>query len=419
MNINSLITEWTYRLTKGYPDSESDYQELDRVLTEMTDLSETERMAIIRKAKGLSEQEDDESQDILDTNEESIRTTLNNIGLPNDIITQVMSIYSQLSNNEQTEFNKNFRKHSIESYVNSGWKAFKEFFLVNVGGARGGMGNGEISILLGVKESMPGGTAQHDIVMPAGEWEVKELKSGKFDPAKAGLSSKYALTSKIKDFYKDIVVPVSQIGDPYQSLKHLVNPESAEDLKKLIRIFETRFESVIDPDKLASFEWKKSAMHNWYEGFKELHDVFYKTNLDTTVKDTRLTVNADGKQKSYWISDEDVEEIELSAGEDTAADVYVGDLVDDINSNIVIWFKRVERHEFIKNPQNFLFDLNTGKNTFFNSILGLIWYNYRNPQPHIGLAEDFAIDVVSQGRYRFVQKNIPSSQGYEYIQGQG
>jgi hypothetical protein len=419
MNINSLITEWTYRLTKGYPDSESDYQELDRVLNEMTDLSETERMAIIRKAKGLSEQEDDESQDILDTNEESIRTTLNNIGLPNDIITQVMSIYSQLSNNEQTEFNKNFRKHSIESYVNSGWKAFKEFFLVNVGGARGGMGNGEISILLGVKESMPGGTAQHDIVMPAGEWEVKELKSGKFDPAKAGLSSKYALTSKIKDFYKDIVVPVSQIGDPYQSLKHLVNPESAEDLKKLIRIFETRFESVIDPDKLASFEWKKSAMHNWYEGFKELHDVFYKTNLDTTVKDTRLTVNADGKQKSYWISDEDVEEIELSAGEDTAADVYVGDLVDDINSNIVIWFKRVERHEFIKSPQNFLFDLNTGKNTFFNSILGLIWYNYRNPQPHIGLAEDFAIDVVSQGRYRFVQKNIPSSQGYEYIQGQG
>ena len=413
MNINSLITEWTYRLPKGYPDSESDYQELDRVLIEMTDLSETERMAIIRKAKGLSEQEDESN--ILDV--ESVLTS--KLKLPAPVVDQIMAVYTNLNNDDRVLFDNNFRKHSIDSFVAEGWKAFKEFFLVNVGGARGGMGNGEISILLGVKESMPGGTAQHDIVMPAGEWEVKELKSGKFDPAKAGLSSKYALTSKIKDFYKDIVVPVSQIGDPYQSLKHLVNPESAEDLKKLIRIFETRFETVIDPDKLASFEWKKSAMHNWYEGFKELHDVFYKTNLDTTVKDTRLTVNTDGKQKSYWISDEDVEEIELSAGEDTAADVFVGDPVDDVNSNIVIWFKRVERHEFIKNPQNFLFDLNTVKNTFFNSILGLIWYNYRNPQPHIGLAEDFAIDVVSQGRYRFVQKNIPSSQGYEYIQGQG
>jgi hypothetical protein len=413
MNINSLITEWTYRLTKGYPDSESDYQELDQVLTEMTDLSETERMAIIRKAKGLSEQE--EEPNILDV--ESI--LISKLKLPSPVVDQIMTVYNSLNNDDRVLFDNNFRKHSIDSFVANGWKAFEKFFLVNIGGARGGMGNGEISILLGVKDSMPGGTAQHDIVMPAGEWEVKELKSGKFDPAKAGLSSKYALTNKINDFYKDIVVPVSQIGDPYQSLKHLVNPESAEDLKKLIRIFETRFETVIDPDKLAAFEWKKSAMHNWYEGFKELHDIFYKTNLDTTVKDTRLTVNTDGKQKSYWISDEDVEEIELSAGEDTAADVYVGDLVDDINSNIVIWFKRVERHEFIKNPQNFLFDLNTIKNTFFNSILGLIWYNYRNAQPHIGLADNFAIDVVSQGRYRFVQKNIPSSQGYEYIQGQG
>jgi hypothetical protein len=413
MNINSLITEWTYRLTKGYPDSESDYQELDQVLTEMTDLSETERMAIIRKAKGLSEQE--EEPNILDV--ESI--LISKLKLPSPVVDQIMTVYNSLNNDDRVLFDNNFRKHSIDSFVANGWKAFEKFFLVNIGGARGGMGNGEISILLGVKDSMPGGTAQHDIVMPAGEWEVKELKSGKFDPAKAGLSSKYALTNKINDFYKDIVVPVSQIGDPYQSLKHLVNPESAEDLKKLIRIFETRFETVIDPDKLAAFEWKKSAMHNWYEGFKELHDIFYKTNLDTTVKDTRLTVNTDGKQKSYWISDEDVEEIELSAGEDTAADVYVGDLVDDTNSNIVIWFKRVERHEFIKNPQNFLFDLNTIKNTFFNSILGLIWYNYRNAQPHIGLADNFAIDVVSQGRYRFVQKNIPSSQGYEYIQGQG
>lgn len=413
MNINSLITEWTYRLTKGYPDSESDYQELDRVLNEMTDLSETDRMAIIRKAKGLSEQEDEA------TNLDIESILVSKLKLPAPVVDQIMAVYNSLNNDDRVLFDTNFRKHSIDSFVAKGWKAFERFFLVNVGGARGGMGNGEISILLGVKDSMPGGTAQHDIVMPAGEWEVKELKSGKFDPAKAGLSSKYALTNKINDFYKDIVVPVSQIGDPYQSLKHLVNPESAEDLKKLIRIFETRFETVIDPDKLAAFEWKKSAMHNWYEGFKELHDIFYKTNLDTTVKDTRLTVNTDGKQKSYWISDEDVEEIELSAGEDTTADVYVGDLVDDTNSNIVIWFKRVERHEFIKNPQNFLFDLNTIKNTFFNSILGLIWYNYRNAQPNIGLADDFAIDVVSQGRYRFVQKNIPSSQGYEYIQGQG
>ena len=411
--IHKIINEWTYQLDAGYPTKDSDYEVLRSVLQETDILSEQEINRTIQQAKGLYEQDPEQET----TSVESVLT--NELKLPPDIVRQVLSIYDNLSPAEQTLFNNNFRTHTIESFVSNGWTAFKEFFLVNIGGARGGMGNGEISVLLGVKGSEPGGTSKHDIVMPNGEWEVKELKSNKFDPAKAGLATKFELTTKIKDFYKDIVNTVSNIGDPYESLKHLVDKESAEDLKKLIRIFETRFEAAIDPDKLASFEWKKSAMHNWYEGFKELHDIFYKTKLDTDVKDTRLTVNTDGNKKSYWISDDDVEQIELSSGEETRAAIDIGDPVDNINTNVVIWFNRLERHEFVKNPQNFLFNLNQVKNDFFAGILGLIYYNYRNPQPYIGLSTNFAIDVVSQGRYRFVQKDAPSSQGYDYLQGQG
>ena len=57
MNIDSIITEWTYRLEKGYPDSPEDYQELRSVLQEMTDLSETEQDFIVRRAMGLEEQD--------------------------------------------------------------------------------------------------------------------------------------------------------------------------------------------------------------------------------------------------------------------------------------------------------------------------------------------------------------------------
>lgn len=62
MNINSIINEWTYRLPKGYPDSKQDYQELRSVLKEMTDLSESEREALVRKAMGLSAEKDKESE---------------------------------------------------------------------------------------------------------------------------------------------------------------------------------------------------------------------------------------------------------------------------------------------------------------------------------------------------------------------
>ena len=414
--INKIINEWTYQLDSGYPTKDSDYEILRSVLREMNMLSEQEIDQTIYQAKGLYEQEP-ESENL---SIESIKSILlNTLKLPAGVIDQIVNIYNTLSPNDQQLFNNNFRTHTIESFVAEGWKAFKEFFLVNVGGARGGMGNGEISILLGVKDSMPGGTGAHDIVMKDGEWEVKELKSGKFDPAKAGLANNFTLTAKIQDFYKNLVAPISKIGDPYEALRHLVDPASADELKKLIRIFETRFEAAIDPDKLSSFEWKKTALHNWYEGFKELHDIFYKTKLDSDVKDTRLTVNSDGNKEAYWISDDDAEQIELSSGEDAPAVIAIGNAVDNINTNVIVWFKRLERNEFVKNPQNYLFELNKIKNDFFDGILGLIWYNYRNPEPNIASPEDFVIDQLSQGRYRFVLKNIPSSVGYEYLQGQG
>jgi len=60
MNIDSIIAEWTYRLEKGYPDCPEDYIELRNVLREQTDLSVNEQDAIVRRAMGLEEQEDDE-----------------------------------------------------------------------------------------------------------------------------------------------------------------------------------------------------------------------------------------------------------------------------------------------------------------------------------------------------------------------
>jgi len=410
MTIDSIITEWTYRLPTGYPTSDSDYEILRNVLSEMTTLSEDDRENIVRRAMGLTEDEPTtDNETLIDFNE---------IGLPADIVRQIELTYNSLSNDERNNFNNNYRAHTIQSYVERGYKAFEKFFMVNVGGARGGMGNGEIAVLLGVADSKPGGTAQHDIVMPYGEWEVKELKSGKFDPAAEGLASKFELTNKIQSFYKDIVIPVDQIGDPYNALHHLVDPKSHEQLKRLIMIFETRFSEAIDLDKLQAFEWKKSALYNWYEGFRELHDIFYNTKLDTSVKDTRLTVNTDGNEESYWIDDEDVASIRQSAGSNDTADILVGDAVSDNNNDIIIWFKRVARNEFIREPKNFIVELNRVKSTFFENIAGLIWYEYRNPVPHIGLPADFAVDTVSQGRYRFVLKNISANNGYSYIEQQ-
>ena len=420
MNIDLILTEWCFRLPKGYPTCAKDYKVLYDVLIETAKITSKQAQQIVERAQRLTEQTTDSiSQTSQQEDNSSIIEQITSIGLPNAVNMQILSVYRSLSEDAKRAFNKNFRVHSIESFVQEGWKAFADFFEVNVGGPRGGMGNGEVSILLGVADSKPGGTAQHDIVMPYGEWEVKELgKGSKFDPAAEGLASKFALTEKIQQFYKDIVVPVDQIGDPYEQLHHLVDPSSHEQLKRLIMIFETRFSEAIDLDKFQSLEWKKSAMFNWYNGFKELHDIFYNTKLDTSIKDTRLTVNAGGNEESYWIDDNDAEYIRQRAGTKNPANIIVGDLVSNQNTDIVIWFKRIARNEFIREPNNFINELNKIKSSFFNNISGLIWYYTKNPIPHIATPEDFAIETLSQGRYRFVLKNISANNGYSYIEQQ-
>ena len=62
MNIDSIITEWTYRLEKGYPDCPEDYIELRNVLREQTDLPIEEQDAIVRRAMGLEEQDQDQEE---------------------------------------------------------------------------------------------------------------------------------------------------------------------------------------------------------------------------------------------------------------------------------------------------------------------------------------------------------------------
>jgi hypothetical protein len=52
MTIDSIITEWTFRLEAGYPRVEADYDILHDVIMEMTDFSDEVAHRIVEKAKG-------------------------------------------------------------------------------------------------------------------------------------------------------------------------------------------------------------------------------------------------------------------------------------------------------------------------------------------------------------------------------
>ena len=55
IDIDSILTEWRYRLTAGYPKTADDFGVLRDVITEMTDVDLTEAERIVRRAMGLTE----------------------------------------------------------------------------------------------------------------------------------------------------------------------------------------------------------------------------------------------------------------------------------------------------------------------------------------------------------------------------
>ena len=52
MNIDSILTEWQYRLPKGYPAEPRDYETLFDVLLEVSDITPTRARQIVETAKG-------------------------------------------------------------------------------------------------------------------------------------------------------------------------------------------------------------------------------------------------------------------------------------------------------------------------------------------------------------------------------
>lgn len=417
MTIDSILTEWSYRLPKGYPTKSKDYELLYHVILEMTDLTPLEARVVVNRAQGIITEQTDFSQ----------------LNLSDDLTQQIQDRYDSLSPQEQEQFNKNYRQHSVESYMSSGYRAFTKFYdILPTGKSAAGMGKGEIQILLAVANSQPGGTASHDIVMPAGEWEVKEIgklprptKSGEmgkapegktFRPAKSGMPVDGDLLTQTVNFFNDIVKPLANMGDSFEELKDLVDPHSWKQLNELIQVLERIFIPL--QDNVANTEISyKSGWAQMHKGWELIHDILWKTDLDTDVRDTRLTIKTGNQSASYWITAEDFEKIQQGAGDQIEVSIKIGQQITNETNNAAIWFNKLKHNDLVKNPNYMIQLLNSTKNKFFDGILGLIAYDVNNPGiPIVTTSSDWAIIGLSQGMWVFGLKSVYPK--YEFIQQQ-
>jgi len=417
MTIDSILTEWSYRLPKGYPTRSKDYELLYHVILEMTELTPLEARAVVNRAQGVITEQVEFSQ----------------LNLSDDLTQQIQDRYEDLSPQEKLEFEKNYRQHTVDSFMSSGYKSFTKFYdILPTGKSAAGMGKGEIEILLAVKDSQPGGTASHDIIMPGGEWEVKEIgklprptKSGEmgkapegktFRPAKSGMPVDGDLLTQTVNFFNDIIKPLAEMGDSFEELKDLVDPHSWKQLNDLIQVLEKVFVPLMD--NVASTEISyKSGWAQMYRGWQLIHEILWKSELDADIRDTRLTIKTGSQTLSYWITAEDFEKIQQGSGEQNEVSIKIGQQISNETNNAAIWFNKLKHNDLVRNPNYMIQLLNTTKNKFFEGILGLIAYDVNNPGiPIVTDATDWAIIGLSQGMWVFGLKAVYPK--YEFIQQQ-
>jgi len=97
--IQSILTEWTYRLPKGYPTEIKDYDALRDILREMSDLPEAEQERVVRRAMGLEEDEDESqsaSDDFMTSAESFIKYIQQYYTVSGQIIENLDALYNKL-----------------------------------------------------------------------------------------------------------------------------------------------------------------------------------------------------------------------------------------------------------------------------------------------------------------------------------
>ena len=91
---------------------------------------------------------------------------------------------------------------------------------------------------------------------------------------------------------------------------------------------------------------------------------------------------------------------------------------DDFNLDTMIGFVETETKGFgvedyltklVRRPEEFIEQLINIRNSFFDGVLGLIYFQKgEGGKPYIGTADDFVVYAVSQGQYRFRIKTASS-----------
>jgi hypothetical protein len=324
------------------------------------------------------------------------------LGVRAEAIPLAEAIMLSLSPAEQKEIFNNFRKFSISQYINGKWKIFEKFFNITFQG----FGRGELMALMALKGSRSGGQVEKDIIIGNNIFEVKEDPNS-IRMAKVGFSSKFIYVKKIKKFYE--LLEELGVDDPgnddilYEQLKDIFinNNEAKEVFTTLIAFRGSKGMNYFEKVQSAA-ELPTSLIQSNFNCFKILNK--YKDitrGSQSTLTKSKLTVTTPNADSGYWITTKDAEKIQQSKPESTVS-IHKGPEITSQSKSIVYTILNILKFSYTINPVLLSKDIAERKDVYFSEITALLYHYSGNPQPYIGVDEQFVIYTITgnQGKMR-------------------
>jgi hypothetical protein len=428
LDFDAIVTEWSYRCDKGYPDmkSKSDMIKLQEILNEMgvkspfkriTELTPAERAAKAKAATAVADTPDvkkyykGNNSDIT-----SIVTKMLDAKLRDLVYVRMVDKLKTLNKATVSKINKEMRTYSLKTFQTSGWKTFADFFTVKIER----FGAGELMCVMGIKNSRSGGVSEKDLTIDGAKGGYYEVKEGpdQIQMAGYGASGKFPYVRKMVQFYQllDELNLRDKSNDTIlkKQLNDLFKSETVSD--NIYNVLVNNFRG--DSEKgegnyFAKFEALNELpggmIQKHLEGFRILKNarVAIKSNKDVMTK-SKMQVSTPDADDTYYITTSDAEKIR-QAKTDSDVKVHRGAVVTKETKNIANTLLSILKFDYTITPENLVKDIAIVKTNYFNEMDGLVWFekaDKNDPQPHVGVNKDFVIQGISlnMGKMRRVSK---------------
>ena len=394
MNIDLILTEWCFRLPKGYPTSAKDYEVLYDVLIETAKITPDEARQIVERAKGNVKDFINESLDIESIENQFLSKAIQQANkvnefakflslLPVEAELPTLKLLNNLSSDESQQFATLLYSESDvnENVLNT--INFKNGIAGRLFEIRPpGLGKGEVLLTVLIRDSfIQGGNVSYDLNVNGAKYEVKDYSNPKKPNASIRLGTKGTVTRF--RFWDEITATFQRLAQ----LRGIDSPKF--DLDKLLP--EPLLEAIRYLDK------RRHVILAGNLGMKDKAyiDMFYReaNKLQSEIKGYTNVILRGPNALPV--------EMSIEPFSDASGDAFVIRPIRDESQSLTYVNTELRRLKYVRNPLDLDRDMDSAVETVINDVTFIVFRSTR-----INVTQDLRYVVTDSGKIRIIEKTV-------------